>query len=204
MKEFGVRKGVYKCLARHLALGVLQLAFFCCSQSLISPDEIPQGQAAVWTLFLAYLPGHLVGEREQLGAPASQPGVLGPLYLDQDANWQQPLPLPFAPVRDFKAEECHWGDVAAVCIKGLGGGRNQYRRSGSRGRCWLPTPKDSNGEKQKRQEKSGQSEIRHQSPVVRLCDCLCETLTHHTERLDCARQTEESSCPATKTQRNQK
>ena len=31
-----------------------------------------------------------------------------------------------------------------------------------------------------------------------------ETLTHHTERLDCARQTEESSCPATKTQINQK
>lgn len=90
------------CLARHLALGVLQLAFFCCSQSLISPDEIPQGQAAVWTLFLAYLPGHLVGEREQLGAPASQPGVLGPLYLDQDANWQQPLPLPFADVAEHR------------------------------------------------------------------------------------------------------
>lgn len=50
----------------------------------------------MWTLFLAYLPGHLVGEREQLRAPAPQSGVLGPLYLDQDANWQQRLPLPFA------------------------------------------------------------------------------------------------------------
>lgn len=56
----------------------------------------------MWALSVAYLPGHLVGETEQLRAPASQPGVLGPLYLDQDANWQQPLPLLFADVAEHR------------------------------------------------------------------------------------------------------
>ena len=58
-------------LPHHSVLSFFQLAFFsCCFRSLISPDKIPRGQAAVWSLFLAYLPGHLVGETEQLGGPS--------------------------------------------------------------------------------------------------------------------------------------
>lgn len=64
-------------------------------------DKRPRGRAPVWSLFLVYLSGHLVGEIELLQAPPSQLGVLEPSYLDQDANCHSPA---FADVAEQPGE----------------------------------------------------------------------------------------------------
>lgn len=56
----------------------------------------------MWFLFLAYLPGHLVGETEQCGGPCFPAKSSEPSYLDRDANWRSPCICCLLTYRNFQ------------------------------------------------------------------------------------------------------
>lgn len=82
----------------------------CCFWSLTSPGRT-RGQAPACALSLVHLPGHLVGEAEQLRGSCSPAEDSGPSHCDPDTFWHRSLHLPYA---DLAEHPGHFGLVGQL------------------------------------------------------------------------------------------